>query len=64
MASFCVYILMHAPISALLVEAILSGDVDNGHVRMPAPFDYATIDLNTFDPGRAFDSSHREQLVL
>lgn len=56
--------LMHAPITALLVEAILSGDVEQGHVRIPAPFDYATIDLNTFDPGRAFDSSHREQLVL
>ena len=56
--------LMHAPITALLVEAILSGDVDNGHVRIPAPFDYATIDLNTFNPGRAFDSSHRETLVL
>ncbi|MGH2493875.1 MAG: NAD(P)/FAD-dependent oxidoreductase [Ktedonobacteraceae bacterium] len=56
--------LMHAPITALLVEAILSGDVDNGHVRIPAPFDYATIDLTTFNPGRAFDSSHRETLVL
>lgn len=55
---------MHAPITALLVEAILSGDVDNGHVRLPAPFDHATIDLNTFDPGRAFDSSRKEQLVL
>ena len=55
---------MHAPITALLVEAILSGDVDHGRVRVPAPFDYATIDLNTFDPGRAFDSSHRETLVL
>ena len=56
--------LMHAPITALLVEAMLAGDVENGHVRLPAPFDHATIDLNTFDPGRAFDSSSREQLVL
>lgn len=56
--------LMHAPITALLVEAILSGDVEQGHVRIPAPFDHATIDLSTFDPGRAFDSSRREQLVL
>jgi hypothetical protein len=56
--------LMHAPITALLVEAVLSSDVDHGHVRLPAPFDHATIDLNTFDPGRAFESSHRETLVL
>ncbi len=56
--------LMHAPITALLVEAVLSGTVDHGHVRMPAPFDHATIDLSTFDPGRAFESSRRETLVL
>ena len=56
--------LMHAPITALLVEAILAGDVENGHVRLPAPFDHATIDLSTFDPGRTFDSLSREQLVL
>jgi len=56
--------LMHAPITALLVEAMLAGDVENGHVRLPAPFDHATIDLSTFDPARAFDSSNREQLVL
>ena len=56
--------LMHAPITALLVEAVLTGDVDHGHVRMPAPFDYATIDLNTFDPGRTFETSRRETLVL
>src|SRR5581483_1094342 len=56
--------LMHAPITALLVEAILAGTIDHGHVRMPAPFDHATIDLSTFDPGRAFDSSRRETLVL
>jgi hypothetical protein len=64
MASFYVNIAMHAPITALLVEAILAGDVDNGHVRMPAPFDYATIDLSTFEPGRNFESSRRETLVL
>ena len=56
--------LMHAPITALLVEAVLSGDVDDGHVRIPAPFDHASIDLHTFDPGRVFESSRRETLVL
>ncbi len=56
--------LMHTPISALLVEALLTGDVENGCVRLPAPFDHATIDLSTFAPGRAFDQSHKETLVL
>ena len=56
--------LMHAPITALLVEAILAGDVEGGHVHLPAPFDYASIDLNTFDPGRNFENSRRETLVL
>ncbi|HET9921157.1 MAG TPA: hypothetical protein VFQ30_15020 [Ktedonobacteraceae bacterium] len=56
--------LMHAPITALLVESILTGNVDSGRVRLPAPFDSATIDLSTFEPGRNFDSSHRETLVL
>jgi sarcosine oxidase, subunit beta len=56
--------LMHAPITALLVEAILAGDVDHGHVRLPLPFDHATINLSTFDPGRAFECSRRETLVL
>jgi sarcosine oxidase subunit beta len=56
--------LMHAPITALLVEAMLAGDVDHGHVRMPAPFDHATIDIKTFEPGRVFESSQRETLVL
>src|SRR5438270_3410402 len=56
--------LMHAPITALLVEAILSGDVDHDQVRLPAPFDHTTIHLRSFDPGRAFESSHRETMVL
>jgi sarcosine oxidase subunit beta len=56
--------LMHAPITALLVEAVLTGRVDHGRVGIPAPFDHASIDLNTFDPGRAFESSRRETLVL
>ena len=56
--------LMHAPITALLVEAILAGDVEHGHVRLPAPFEYAAINLSTFDPARNFEQAHREQLVL
>ncbi len=56
--------LMQAPITALLVEAILAGDVHQGHVHLPPPFDHATIDLSTFNPERVFDRSHRETLVL
>jgi glycine/D-amino acid oxidase-like deaminating enzyme len=56
--------LMHAPITALLVEAILTGNLDHGRVRLPAPFAHASIDLNTFDPGRTFENAHRETLVL
>lgn len=56
--------LMHAPITALLVEALLAGDADHGHIHLPAPFDHATIDLSTFDPKRVFDLSRKETLVL
>jgi glycine/D-amino acid oxidase-like deaminating enzyme len=56
--------LMHAPITALLVEALLVGEVDHGCVRLPPPFDHASINLATFAPGRAFDSSRREKMVL
>lgn len=55
---------MHAPITALLVEALLTGAVDHGQVRIPAPFDHTFIDLSAFDPGRDFGSSHRETLML
>ncbi len=56
--------LMHAPITALLVEALLAGDVDDGLVHLPVPFAAATIDLRTFAPGRSFENAHRETLVL
>ncbi len=56
--------LMHAPITALLVEALIAGDVDNGHVRIPAPFEHTSIDLNTFEPGRSFEGSQQETMVL
>jgi sarcosine oxidase, subunit beta len=55
---------MHAPITAFLVEAILTGNVEDGQVRIPAPFNHTVIDLSTFDPGRDFQSSHREMLML
>lgn len=56
--------LMHAPITAVLVEAIIAGDVEDGRVRLPPPFERHTIDLSAFDPGRTFSPSKKEALVL
>jgi len=63
-AGFSGHGLMHAPITALLVEAIIAGDVEHGHVRLPSPFERHTIDLSTFDPGRTFTPFGKEGLVL
>jgi glycine/D-amino acid oxidase-like deaminating enzyme len=63
-AGFSGHGLMHAPITAVLVEAILAGDAQEGHVRLPPPFEHHTIDLSTFDPGRDFARAHNEALVL
>ncbi len=63
-AGFSGHGLMHAPITAVLVEAIIAGDTEGGHVRLPAPFNHHTIDLRTFDPARDFASSRAESLVL
>ncbi len=56
--------LMHAPITALLVEAILAGDVEDGKVRLPAPFAEHTLNLQAFDPSRTFTQSAKEAMVL
>ena len=56
--------IMQAPLTALLVEALLAGDIVQGHVQLPAPFQHTTIDISTFSPVRAFESSRRETLVL
>jgi sarcosine oxidase, subunit beta len=64
-AGFSGHGLMHAPITALLVEAIIGGDIEDGqHVRLPPPFEKHTINLGTFDPTRAFSLSTKEALVL
>ncbi len=63
-AGFSGHGLMHAPITTVLVEAIIARDVENGRVRLPSPFDKHTIDLSTFDPGRTFSPSKKEALVL
>lgn len=56
--------LMHAPITAVLVEALLAGDVAENRVRLPAPFERHTLDLAAFDPRRDSAHSHGETMVL
>lgn len=56
--------LMHAPITALLVEALLSGNVEGGKVRLPEPFVQHTLDLSAFDPSRTFIETGSEHMVL
>jgi glycine/D-amino acid oxidase-like deaminating enzyme len=63
-AGFSGHGLMHAPITALLVEALLAGDARDGRVRLPPPFEEHTIALAAFDPGRDFSRSHGESMVL
>lgn len=56
--------LMHAPITAVLVEALLTGEVQGGKVRLPEPFSQHTLDLQAFAPGRTFSQKGREAMVL
>lgn len=48
---------MHAPVSALLVEALVGGDAPDGQVRLPPPFESHTLELTAFAPGRDFTRS-------
>jgi glycine/D-amino acid oxidase-like deaminating enzyme len=63
-AGFSGHGVMHAPISALLVEAIIAGDAPDGRLRMPAPFANSFLDLHAFDPARDFSHSAHESAVL
>jgi glycine/D-amino acid oxidase-like deaminating enzyme len=63
-AGFSGHGLMHAPITAVLVEALLAGDVREGQVRLPAPFARYTLDLAAFAPTRDFARSRHETMVL
>jgi glycine/D-amino acid oxidase-like deaminating enzyme len=62
-AGFSGHGVMHAPVSALLVDALVRGDAANGKVRLPPPFEH-TLDVATFDPGRDFAHSAAEAAVL
>jgi glycine/D-amino acid oxidase-like deaminating enzyme len=63
-AGFSGHGVMHAPISALLVEALATGETAGGRVRLPEPFGGHGIDLATFDPGRDFSRTAHEATVL
>jgi glycine/D-amino acid oxidase-like deaminating enzyme len=56
--------LMHAPITAVLVEALLAGDVCDGQVRLPDPFARHMLNLAAFAPERDFAHSHHETMAL
>src|SRR5436190_2534413 len=63
-AGFSGHGVMHAPVTALLVEGIIADDVRNGRLPLPPPFSEHHLDLRTFDPGRDFTQSVRETAVL
>ncbi len=63
-AGFSGHGLMHAPITAVLVTALIAGEGRDGLVRLPPPFEQSTINLATFDPGRDFARSQKEAHVL
>ena len=63
-AGFSGHGIMHAPITATLVEALLAGDVRDGEMRLPAPFETRCIALEAFAPTRDFAAEHAETMVL
>jgi glycine/D-amino acid oxidase-like deaminating enzyme len=63
-AGFSGHGLMHAPITAVLVEALLAGDAKEGLVNLPAPFEQHSIALAAFDPKRDFSAGNAESMVL
>ncbi len=63
-AGFSGHGVMHAPITALLVAALLTGQAHDGAVALPTPLSGKTINLATFDPQRDFAQTQREAYVL
>jgi len=63
-AGFSGHGLMHAPVTAAVVEAILTGEVREGLMRLPSPYTEHQISVDTFNPSRDFAQSHREMLVF
>lgn len=63
-AGFSGHGVMHAPITALVVEALLAGVAAAGHLRLPPPFEAQHLDLAAFDPCRDFAHATAESAVL
>jgi FAD-dependent oxidoreductase domain-containing protein 1 len=63
-AGFSGHGVMHAPITALVVEALLAGDAVAGHLPLPPPFAGQQLNLGAFDPCREFASATAESAVL
>ncbi len=63
-AGFSGHGLMHAPVTAAVVEAILTSEVNEGLIRLPPPYAKHQIPLRTFDPSRNFARSSRETMVF
>jgi glycine/D-amino acid oxidase-like deaminating enzyme len=63
-AGFSGHGIMHAPVSALLVEALLAGDAARGRVHLPPPFETQSLELAAFDPARDFVRAEAETAVL
>jgi FAD-dependent oxidoreductase domain-containing protein 1 len=61
-AGFSGHGVMHAPITALLVEALLTGAATASHV--PLPEGMGSISLAAFDPARDLSASPRESFAL
>lgn len=61
-AGFSGHGVMHAPISALLIEALLTGAPSASDVELPEGM--GAISLTAFDPARAFSASQRESFAL
>jgi glycine/D-amino acid oxidase-like deaminating enzyme len=63
-AGFSGHGVMHAPVTALLVERLLTGQTENGEARLPPPFEQHTLNLSAFDPSRDFSHTSAETAVL
>jgi glycine/D-amino acid oxidase-like deaminating enzyme len=63
-AGFSGHGIMHAPITAVLVEALITGDAREGFVTLPEPFERHRLRVAAFDPARDFSASSGESIVL
>ena len=63
-AGFSGHGLMHAPVTAAIVEAIIANEAEDDLMRLPAPYAEQRIPLRAFDPSRDFAQSRPETLVF